>query len=69
MGRDLTLAWGNCPVCREWKDLTKDHVKDDAGNKTGEILSICESCHTIVEGYRREVAKMRVSKNAVKGPQ
>jgi hypothetical protein len=61
------MAWGNCPVCRQWKDLTKDHVKDDSGKKTGEILSICRDCHTILESYRREVANMRKSKQVTKG--
>jgi hypothetical protein len=62
------LVWGKCPCCGLDSDLTKDHVKDDRGNRTGETIGICRDCHVRIENYRRQVAKLRLNKGNTKEP-
>ena len=38
-----------CPTCGEIRYMTKHHVKDNLGRKTGEIQRICRDCHDDVE--------------------
>lgn len=44
-----------CSNCGTWERLTRHHVKDMEGIKTGEIVILCRPCHDEVEiQYRRE---------------
>jgi hypothetical protein len=63
--KELAIGWGRCPCCGLKTDLTKDHVKDDAGKRTGDSIMICGKCHTIIENHRREVAEMRKAKKTI----
>lgn len=38
-----------CPKCNQIRYMTKHHVKDDLGRKTGEIEKMCRDCHDEVE--------------------
>ncbi len=38
-----------CPKCDQIRYMTKHHVKDDLGRKTGEIEKMCRDCHDDVE--------------------
>ena len=38
-----------CPNCKEIRYMTKHHVKDDLGRKTGEIEKMCRDCHDEIE--------------------
>jgi len=49
-------------------DLTKDHVKDDSGKRTGETIGICRDCHVRLENYRRELASLRSKSGNTKEP-
>ena len=44
-----------CEVCGTKDRLTKHHVKNDYGSKTGDIQILCRECHdAIEEQYWRE---------------
>lgn len=38
-----------CPKCGQIRYITKHHVKDNFGRKTGEIEKMCRDCHDDVE--------------------
>ena len=38
-----------CPNCNQIRYMTKHHVKDNLGRKTGEIQKMCRDCHDEVE--------------------
>jgi len=38
-----------CPNCKQLRYMTRHHVKDSKGRKTGEIQRICRDCHDEVE--------------------
>ena len=38
-----------CPKCGQIRYMTKHHVKDELGRKTGEIEKMCRDCHDDVE--------------------
>ena len=35
----------SCQKCGSKKKLTRHHLKDNNGNKTGKIIVFCVSCH------------------------
>ena len=42
-----------CPKCDQIRYMTKHHVNDHLGRKTGEIQKMCRDCHDeIEEEYR-----------------
>ncbi len=42
-----------CPNCNQLRYITRHHVKNRKGKKTGEIQRICRDCHDeIEEEYR-----------------
>lgn len=42
-----------CPKCNELRYITRHHVKNSKGIKTGEIEKMCRNCHDEVEeSYR-----------------
>lgn len=42
-----------CPNCNQLRYMTRHHVKNRNGKKTGEIQRICRDCHDeIEEEYR-----------------
>jgi len=42
-----------CPNCNQLRYMTRHHVKDRNGKKTGKIQRICRDCHDeIEEEYR-----------------
>ena len=42
-----------CPKCDQIRYMTKHHVKDNLGRKTGKIKIMCRDCHDeIEEEYR-----------------
>ncbi len=38
-----------CPKCNELRYMTRHHVKDELGRKTGDIEIMCRDCHDDVE--------------------
>ena len=46
---------GECPCCKQWKDLTEHHVKE-AGNQ---VVMICLDCHRRIDEYLKLVKKLR----------
>jgi len=38
-----------CPKCKQLRYMTRHHVKDSKGRKTGEIEIMCRDCHDEVE--------------------
>ena len=38
-----------CPKCDQIRYMTRHHVKDHLGRKTGEIQKMCRDCHDEVE--------------------
>ena len=38
-----------CPKCDQIRYMTKHHVKDELGRKTGEIKKMCRDCHDDIE--------------------
>lgn len=47
--RKLSSPQRKCENCFKKKKLTKHHLKDHKGNKTGEIQLLCRDCHDIAE--------------------
>ncbi len=42
-----------CPNCNQLRYMTRHHVKNSKGEKTGEIQRMCRDCHDeIEEEYR-----------------
>jgi len=42
-----------CTICNQIRYMTRHHVKDKRGRKTGEIQKMCRDCHDeIEEEYR-----------------
>lgn len=60
------LNFDECSECGIDENLTKHHVKDIYGIKTGEIQILCRSCHDEVEkkyAYEGRLGKKRLPKN------
>jgi len=38
-----------CPKCDQIRYMTKHHIKDELGRKTGKIEKMCRDCHDDVE--------------------
>lgn len=43
-----------CPLCKEWKELTEHHVKE-----SGKKLMCCEDCHRLVTRYLQALERMK----------
>jgi len=50
-----------CAVCNTTEKLTRHHLKDLAGNRTGEIQILCSGCHDNVENYYRKLGIVKTT--------
>jgi hypothetical protein len=50
-------GYGECPCCKEWKELTEHHSKEIDGK-----IMICRDCHDVLEEYYKVVEKVKRSK-------
>jgi len=55
-----------CPKCDQIRYMTKHHVKDELGRKTGEIEKMCRDCHDEVEEEYRLCDMLKRSKRKSK---
>jgi len=57
-----------CPKCNQIRYMTKHHIKDHLGRKTGEVEKMCRDCHDeIEEEYRLHgMIKPAPKKSAIK---
>ena len=44
---------GECSECHQFRYMTRHHVKNSKGIKTGEIQKMCRECHNEWEEYYR----------------
>ena len=49
-------GYGDCPCCKQWKELTEHNVKD-----LDMKLMLCPDCHNVIEEYTK--VRDRLSKS------
>ncbi len=51
-----------CPTCSQIRYMTKHHVKDNLGRKTGEVQNMCRDCHDDIEEEYRLYGMLKPAK-------
>ena len=57
-----------CPQCGQLRYMTRHHVKNSKGIKTGEIQRMCRDCHDEVEEEYRLYGILKVNPPKIKVP-
>ena len=52
-----------CAECGTFENLTRHHLKNNKGKKTGKTKILCRRCHNDVEEYYRLIGITKQNKN------
>lgn len=55
-----------CPKCGQIRYMTRHHIKDNFGKKTGEIQIMCRDCHDEIEEEYKLLGKVITAKKKTK---